>query len=142
MEVLDVDALRRVPPHRQLGDLAGFVGRVVQHLDFEQLARVVEAADGVDQPIGDVHLVVDRKLDRDDRQRVERRRLDWLGILMPHVKIHEVVAVPAVDGQNAQDEEITDEDEGVRRSHSVSKAGAQNVRRLYFGVLTRQVRPS
>src|SRR5687767_12254851 len=44
---------------------------------------------------------------------------------MPHVKIHEVVPMPAVDGQNAQDEEITDEDERVRRSHSVSKAGAK-----------------
>ena len=79
----------------------------------------------VDQPIGDVHLVVDRKLDCDDRQRVERRRLDWLGILMPHVKIHKVVAVPAVHRQNAQDKEVTDEDECVRGSHSVSKSGGK-----------------
>ena len=79
MEVLDVDAVRRLPPDGQLGDLAGFVGRVVQHLDFEQLARVVEAADGLDQPVGDVHLVVDRQLNRDDRQRVERQpvRTGW-----------------------------------------------------------------
>jgi hypothetical protein len=33
--------------------------------------------------------------------------------------------MPAVHGQDAQDEEITYEDEGVRRSHSVSKAGAK-----------------
>ena len=64
MEVLDVDALRRMPADRQFRDLAGFVGRVVQHLNFEQLARVIEAADGLDEPVGDVHLVVDRELDR------------------------------------------------------------------------------
>ena len=45
VEILDVDALRRVAPHRQLRDFPGLVGGVVQHLDFEQLARVVEAAD-------------------------------------------------------------------------------------------------
>ena len=49
--------------------LARLVGRVVEHLDLEQLARVVDAADRVDQPVGDVHLVVERQLDRDDRQR-------------------------------------------------------------------------
>ena len=54
--------------------LARLVGRVVEHLDLEPLARVVDRADGVDQPVDDVHLVVDRQLDRDDRQRVERRR--------------------------------------------------------------------
>ncbi len=125
VDVLDVDALRHMPPHRQLRDLAGFVGRVVQHLNFEQLARVVEATYSLDEAIGDVHFVVDRELEGDDRERVERLRFDWLGFLMPHVKIHEVVAVPAVDGQNAQDEEITDEDESVRRSHSVSNADAK-----------------
>ena len=53
----------------------------------------------------------------------ECRGFDRLGILMPHVKIHEVVAVPAVHRQNAQDEEVTDEDDCVRGSHSVSKTG-------------------
>ena len=59
---------RRVPADGELGDLVRLVGRVVQHLDLEQLARVVDLADRVDQPIGDVHLVVDRQLDRDARQ--------------------------------------------------------------------------
>ena len=44
------------------------VGRVVEHLDFEQLARIVHLADGVDQPVRDVHLVEDRQLDGDARQ--------------------------------------------------------------------------
>jgi hypothetical protein len=37
MEILDIDAMRRMPPDGQFGDFAGFVGRVVQNLNFEQL---------------------------------------------------------------------------------------------------------
>ena len=59
-----------VAPHGLLGHAARFVGGVVEHLDLEQLARVVHLADGVDQPVGHVHLVVDRQLHRDDGQRV------------------------------------------------------------------------
>ena len=39
-----------------------FVGRVVEHLDFEQLARVIELRDGFDQPLDHVALVVNREL--------------------------------------------------------------------------------
>ena len=59
--------LRRVAPHGLLGHAPRLVGRVVQDLDLEQLARIIDLADGVDQPIRDVHLVVDRELDRDRR---------------------------------------------------------------------------
>ena len=55
--------------HGALRHAARLVGGVVEDLDFEQLARVVELADGVDQPVRHVHLVVDRELDGDDRQR-------------------------------------------------------------------------
>ena len=60
VDVLDVDALRGVAAHGELGDLARLVGRVVEHLDFEQLARIVDAADRLDQPVDHVHLVVER----------------------------------------------------------------------------------
>src|SRR5262249_54108483 len=96
--------------------------RIVEHLNLEALSRVVQQADRIDQAIGHVHFVVDRKLDGYSRQRVERRRLNGLGILVPHVKIHEVIPVPAIDGQNAEDKEITDEDDCLRGRHSVSKS--------------------
>ena len=114
VEVVDVEAARGVAAHRQLGDLGRLVGRVVEHLDLEQLARVVDLADRVDQPVRDVHLVVDRQLDGDARQHVERRQRRRHVVLVLHVKIHKVVPVPAVDGQDAQDEEVEDEDERLR----------------------------
>ena len=50
-----------------LGDAARLVGRIVQHLNLEQLARVVDARDRLDQPVRHVHLVVERQLDGDRR---------------------------------------------------------------------------
>jgi hypothetical protein len=49
MDVLDVDALHRVAAHGELGDLLRLVGRIVQHLDLRELARVFDLADRVDQ---------------------------------------------------------------------------------------------
>ena len=86
MDVLDVDALQRVPAHRELGDLPRLIGRVVQHLDLEQLARVFDLADRIEQPIDDVHLVVERQLDGDDRKLLERRLRNRLFVLVLHVR--------------------------------------------------------
>ena len=63
----------------QLGDLAPgersrFVVGVVENLDLEQLARVANPAHRVEQPLGDVHLVVEGKLNRHARQ-PDRERL-------------------------------------------------------------------
>ena len=114
VQVRDVEAARGVPAHRQLGNLGRLVRRVVQDLDLEQLARVIHLADRVDQAVRDVHLVVDRAAGRDPRQLGERRRRERrVRGLVPvlHVKINEVIAMPAVDGQDAQDEEVQNENE-------------------------------
>ena len=118
MKIRDVESALRLPLHRARRDVAGLIGRVVQHLDFEQVPRIVDLADGVDEPLRHVHLVEDRELDRDARQRIERRDLP-LRYVVPvlHVKIHKVVPVPAVDRQNAQDEEIQDENESLDGRH-------------------------
>jgi hypothetical protein len=46
--VLDVDALGGQPADGRLGDAASLVSGVVEHLDFEPLARIVDAARRVD----------------------------------------------------------------------------------------------
>ena len=74
VDVLDVDALRGEAAHGQLGDFPGFVGRIVEHLNFEQIPRILDPADRLDQPFDDIHFVVQRKLDRDRRQRLEVTR--------------------------------------------------------------------
>ncbi len=118
MDVRDIEAARRVTPDRQFGDVGRLVGRIVEHLDFQQLARVIHLADRVDQTVRHVHLVVNRQLDRDPRQFGERRRRQRrIRGVAPvfHVKINDVIAMPAVDRQDAQDEKIQNEDECLRQ---------------------------
>ena len=100
-----------------LSNFGRLVRRVVQDLDFEQLLRVVHLADRTDQPVRDVHFVEDGKLNGDWRQRRRQRHRARDPILVFHVKIHKVVPVPAVDRQDAQDEEVKDEDQGLRQRH-------------------------
>jgi len=143
--VLDVDAFRGEAAHRLLGDAARFVGRVVEHLDFEQLARIVHLADRVDQAVGDVHLVVDRQLDGDPRQHRERRRQGRIGGLVAifHVKINDVIPVPPVDGEDTQDEEVKDEDECLRqRRHKEMKRSRDPIRDLIVGLRPKSTNPS
>jgi len=60
-------AAKAKTPHRELRNTPRLVGRVVQHLDLQTLARVLDPADGLDQSVGDVHFVEERQLDRDER---------------------------------------------------------------------------
>ena len=85
MDVGDVHAAGGVAAHGLLGDAARFVRRVIQDLDLKQLARILDLADGVDQPIGDIHLVVNRELDRHHGQGVQRSGRDRLPPLVLHV---------------------------------------------------------
>ena len=117
MDVVDVEAARRVAANRQFGDFRRLVGRIVEHLNLEEFPRIVHLADGVDQPIGDVHLVKDWQLDCDRRQHRLAAAAAWRPVLVFHVKIDKVVAVPSVDRQNAEDEEVNDEDECLRQRH-------------------------
>ena len=118
VKIADVDPLRRVPPHRLFGDAARFVGGVVEHLNLEELARILQPADGIDQPIRHVHLVVDRELNRDWRERLERPGGSRLLSLVLHVQVHQVVPVPTVDGKNDKNEEVRPENQRFRSGHA------------------------
>ena len=109
VDVLDVDALHRMATHGELRDLLRLVRRIVQHLDLEQLARIFDLADSIDQPIDDIHFVVERQLDGDDRKRVERRLRHRLLALVLHVDVHQVVPVPSIDSEDEENEEISGE---------------------------------
>ena len=83
--------LRREAADGELGHAARFVGRVVEHLDLEKLSRVVDGAHRGDQPIGDVHFVVERQLNRHDGLRIERGAGLRLLIAVTQIQIDEVV---------------------------------------------------
>ena len=95
----------------------GLVGGVVEDLDFEAVAGVVEAAAGVDEAADDELLVEDGELDGDEG----KFALGEAGyglvpaggvLLVAEVEPDELVAVEAEEGQDDHDEEVGDE-EGV-----------------------------
>ncbi len=118
--VLDVDAFSREAPDGQLGDGPRLVGRIVEHLNFEALARILDLADGFHEAVRDVHLVVERELNRHDRDRIERAPGLRQPILVLHVEIDQVVPVPSIHGEHDQDEEIRSECQGFGGGHVVS----------------------
>ena len=122
VQILDVEAARGVSAHGELGDLGGLVRRVVQHLDLEQVAGIVDLADGIDQAVRDVHLVEDGELDGDPRQHLRRRQRGRHVALVFHVKIHKVIAMPAVDGEDAQNEEVQDENQRISKRHRINES--------------------
>ena len=130
MDVLDVDPFGGPAPHRLVGDVPGLVGRVVEHLDFQQLARVVDSADGVDQPVGDVHLVVKRQLNRYNRKGIERRASLRLPVLVSHVEVDKVVPMPTVNGEDNEHEEVDGEGERFSGCHG-SDARRQTLAHLF-----------
>ena len=74
MDVGDGHALRGEALHAVAGDFLRLVGGVVEHLNVEQLARIIETGDGFDQALDDVALVVNGKLNGDARPLGDRRR--------------------------------------------------------------------
>jgi hypothetical protein len=122
---------RRVAPHRAVRHARGFVGRIVQDLDFEQLARIVEPADGVDQPIRDVHLVVDGQLDGDGRKDREGSGGHGLPILVLHVEVDQVIPVPPVHGENDEDEKVSREDQRFKGRHAAGNTHGVHRHQLY-----------
>ncbi len=125
VQVLDVEPARRLPPHRELRDVTRLVGRIVQDLDLELVLRIVDRRHRVDQAIDDVHLVVEGKLDRDDRPLVHRRRRTGHAVAMLHVLVDEIVPVPSVEPKDAQHEKVGDKNQCIRRDHRMeSLAGS------------------
>jgi hypothetical protein len=117
VEIGDIQTPGGMPSNRELGDLLGLVGRVVQNLDLEQVARILNSAHRFNESIDDVHLVIERQLDGDGRQGLELTVRDRDLVLVLHVQVNQVVAVPPVHSKDDQNKEVGREDEGFSGRH-------------------------
>ncbi len=90
-----VDARGGEPAHRAFCDLGGLVRRVVQHLNLQERARIVQATDRLQQRLDHIHLVVDGELDRHARMHNQGSNARGGGPVLP-VEARQMVAVPAV----------------------------------------------
>jgi len=104
--------------HDGLGDDGGFVGGVVEELDLEAVARVVEAAAGVDEAVDNELLVIDGELDGDEGELIvgeARGRFFGVGgfALVAVVEPDELIAMDAVEGKDHHDDEVGNEEADV-----------------------------
>ncbi len=98
------------------GDELRLVGRIVENLNFEAVARVIELRDGLDEALDHVALVVDRELHRDPRPLRDFRRRSGNILAMLEEVVDEDVAMNSVHRQNHHHQEIRQHDgeiEGV-----------------------------
>ena len=114
VQVDDVVAERTVAIDDELGHFFGFVGGVVEDLNVEEIAGVVEAADGLDEAVDDELLVEDGELDGDAGELVEAAG-GLVGGVLPVMVIlpDQLVAVQSIDGEHDHDGEVGSEEEGI-----------------------------
>ncbi len=95
--------------HQRFGERVRIVGRIVEHLNLQQLLRVLHLRGFVDQPLHHIALVVKRKLDGDARKFRKAQR--WFTRRFPailEIGVDDFVAMQAVEGQNTQHAEVRD----------------------------------
>jgi hypothetical protein len=112
----DRKSLGRVVFHQTARDSDGLVGRVVQDLNVEFVQRVLQAADGIQQPLYHELLIEDRKLYRHPGQLFKSLR--WFSRTVFSVLVIEVyqhIAVHAVRCQQNQDNEVGNQQRRIER---------------------------
>ncbi len=138
MQVMDIDAEGLVTLDAGAGDLGGFVGGVVQHLDLEQLARIIETRHGFDEALDDVALVVDGKLYGNLGPARDRRRRAGHILAVLSVLVDQPVTVQPEGGEHHQHGEIRDHDGQVKGVELVEAAEGVQPRVHHLGPIVRE----
>ena len=77
VDQLDIEPRLPEPVGLGPGDIAGLIRGIVEHLDLQQLARVIELADAFQKPLHDVELIEDGKLDGDRGEAARNAARAW-----------------------------------------------------------------
>src|ERR1700685_1440574 len=110
MDVADGHSEGAVAFYTVAGDLAGLVGRIIENLNLQQLAWIVELRNGFDKPFDHEAFVVNGELNGDFRpgSYLRRRPRNVLSVFI--IVVNEGVAVNAVGSQNDHYEKIRQHD--------------------------------
>ena len=122
MQVVDRQTERLVALDAGARDFLRLVGGIVEHLNVEQFARIIEARDRVHQALDHVALVVDRKLYGNLGPLGDRGRRAGDVVAILEILVHQEIAVQPVRGQDHQDDEIRNHDGQVKRVELVEAA--------------------
>jgi hypothetical protein len=109
------------------GYLAGIVGGIVQHLDLEQISRIIELADRTQKAFYHINFIKNRQLDRHFGQlpKLAGRNRGPLAVLQE--KINDEIPVNAVGRQADEHGEVTRRPNDITEA-SLHKVGCQVLR--------------
>ena len=114
VNVLDRRSRGRIASNNGPRGLLGLVRRVIEQLDLQAVARVIECADACEQALDHELLVVDGQLNGDARQLVEAvGRLSGGIAAIFEVGIDELVAMHAEEGKRQHHQEVGNEQREV-----------------------------
>ena len=140
MEIDDVVSERGVALDHGARNLDGLVGGIVEHLDLQLIARILDLADAIHQPVDDVLLIENRQLNGDARQFGEARfRFGDLILAVLVIEIDELVAVHSVERQQDQHDEIRNQQRHVE-GVGVIQAAERGVEEVRPQVVAKPVR--
>jgi hypothetical protein len=108
VDVLDVEAFGPEALDLGLGDVAGFVGGIVENLDLEEVFRVIELGDAIEEALDDVELVKDGELDGDAGEGIEVADGAWDVFAMLEEEVNDDVTVNAVHAEAKENGEVAD----------------------------------
>ncbi len=138
--IADLVSERRITLHHRSRHLYGFVGRVVEHLDLQLLARIFDLADAIHQAIDNILLVEDGQLNRHQRQFGEMRfRLSHLVLAVLVIQIDQLIAVHSVKRQQDQHHEIGNQQQHVE-GIGVVQAFERGIEKMRPQVVAKPVR--
>jgi hypothetical protein len=105
--MLDVEAGGLEALDLGFGDAAGLVGGIIEDLDLQEVARVLELADAIQEALDYVELVKDGELDGDAGEGLEAARGagDVLAVL--EEEVDDDITVNSVEGEAKEDGEVT-----------------------------------
>src|SRR5256885_15615511 len=122
------------------GDRASFVGGVIEKLDIEFLKRVIQSADGVQQPLDYKPFIKNRELDRNPRELRElETRLDRVVLLVLVIEIDQYVAMDAVRGKQDENHKIRNQ-QGQIEGVGVIKILESPIEKMLANVLPESAR--
>src|ERR1035438_9424493 len=121
--VFDGEPQSAIALHQRRGKWGGVVGGIVQHLDLEQLAGILDAGDLVDEPLDDVPFVEDGQLNGDRRQlREASGRLAGGLLAVLEVGADHLITMHTVDRKQGQDGEVRYQNRPVEPTQLVDAA--------------------
>src|SRR2546423_2032779 len=98
------------------GNLPCVIGGIVQHLDLQQVPRVIEFADGAQQSLNHVHFIEDRQLHRHFWQLIEPAGGLETAIPVLQKQVNNEITVNAIGGQPEEHTEVTNGPDQVTKA--------------------------